>query len=458
MAAAQRSKKPQERVADRLDRLTEEADRLEKHAPTAHRSGQAQELLGKIRSLETELRRQPRRHSLTTIFEPKDTPSAELLARTSGLASRVEALIPRAPGSRPESGRRLRWWELADTRPQPADPQPAPSPRRARRPQPTGPEPVPSARPAPGPRSGRGEVIPPKGAGSATAVGSETVLTVGRQSSAGVTVKETLLGERTRKVDIRGSCGVVVGSGNRQHNHFHYHLADRPVSLKQVLTPTPAHERALANLIRNPDSARANHAMRSLLGKEAAKVLARGDAVTTKSAPKPVRLSGVLGPGGEIAVRGSKGVVVGRGNVQNNHFHYRLEQPAALLSRALAENAGAMRAIGRMYRDPASRMTGRDLSTMLTRLVTAKTQVADVVRDRGSRTERVADGRGVMLGSDNVRTDEIHSPDHQVWSRILKGAVDQNVPTSADTTPSVDREPGQSLQSPSSRDLSRDRW
>ncbi|MFI6732648.1 hypothetical protein ACIBI9_06940 [Nonomuraea sp. NPDC050451] len=425
-SAAQRLEERREQIAADLDRLTAAVRGLEEHAPTPRRSAQARKHLAEIKRLEAELRRQPGRHPLAAVLAPKDTPSAKLLAKTSSLRSRVEAIISPVPGSRPESERQ---------------------PVRG------------ETKPLQGPESRAASATVPTATGPAeTGPAVETVLSVGRQSAGGVTVKETVLGERTRKVDIRGSCGVVVGSGNRQHNHFHYQLADRPLSLAKVLNATPAHKRALANLIENPASARANHAMRSLLGKEAAKVMARDDAVTARSVPKRVRLSGVLGPGGEIVVRGSAGVVVGRGNVQNNHFHYRIERPDALLARALAENAGAMRAIGEMYRDPAGRMADRDLGAMLTKLVTAKRPAADVVQAHGGRTERVPDGRGVMIGSDNVRIDEVHSPSRSGWRALLRSALDQNVPASADTRPSVDSEAGQSRQSPSSLNLSRDRW
>ncbi|MEV4355562.1 hypothetical protein [Nonomuraea sp. NPDC049625] len=418
--AARRLEERREQIAAELDRLTAAVRGLEERAPSPSRSARARKLLTEIKSLEAELRRQPARHPLAAVLLREDTPSA----KASRLRRRVETVIAQMPGSRPERER----------------------------------QPV------------RGETTLPKGAESpasletelpksaASPAAAENVLTVGRQSADGVTVKETLLGERTRRVDISGSCGVVVGSGNRQHNHFHYRLADRPISLAEVLTATPAHQRALANLVKNPASARANRAMRSFLGKEAARVMARDDAVTARSVPKRVRLSGVLGPGGEIVVRRSAGVVVGRGNVQNNHFHYRLERPDALLARALAENEGAMRAIGQMYRDPAGRMTDRDLGAMLTRLVTAKRPAADAVQGHGGRTERVPDGRGVMIGSDNVRIDEVHSPGRSGWRVILRSAADQNVPAKAVTRPSVDSESGQTRHSSSSRNLSRDRW
>ncbi|MET9242329.1 hypothetical protein [Nonomuraea sp. NPDC003709] len=418
--AARRLEERRKQIAAELDRLTAAVRGLEERAPSPSRSARARKLLTEIKSLEAELRRQPARHPLAAVLLQEDTPSE----KASRLRRRVETVIAQVPGSRPErEGQPVRGGTTL-------------------------------AKSAESPAAAETEL--PKGAASPAA--AETVLTVGRQSADGVTVKETLLGERTRRVDISGSCGVVVGSGNRQHNHFHYQLADRPVSLAKVLTATPAHERALANLVENPASARANRAMRSLLGKEAARVMASDDAVTARSVPKRVRLSGVLGPGGEIVVRGSAGVVVGRGNVQNNHFHYRLERPDALLARALAENEGAMRAIGQMYRDPAGRMTDRDLGAMLTRLVTAKRTAADVVQGHGGRTERVPDGRGVMIGSDNVRIDEVHSPGRSGWRVILRSAADQNVPAKAVTRPSVDSESGQSRHSSSSRNLSRDRW
>ncbi|MEV6029612.1 hypothetical protein AB0L65_00605 [Nonomuraea sp. NPDC052116] len=417
--AARRLEERRKQIAAELDRLTAAVRGLEERAPSPSRAARARKLLTEIKGLEAELRRQPARHPLAAVLLQEDTPSA----KASRLRRRVETVIAQVPGSRPERERqpvRGKTTELPKGATSPASAE-TELPRRAKSP-----------------------------------AAAETVLTVGRQSADGVTVKETLLGERTRKVDISGSCGVVVGSGNRQHNHFHYQLADRPVSLAEVLTATPAHERALANLVENPASARANRAMRSLLGKEAARVMARDDAVTARSVPKRVRLSGVLGPGGEIVVRGSAGVVVGRGNVQNNHFHYRLERPDALLARALAENEGAMRAIGQMYRDPAGRMTDRDLGAMLTRLVTAKRPAADLVQGHGGRTERVPDGRGVMIGSDNVRIDEVHSPGRSGWRVILRAG--QNVPAKAVTRPSVDSESGQRRHSSSSRNLSRDRW
>ncbi|MGW4955614.1 hypothetical protein ACWEPL_00160 [Nonomuraea sp. NPDC004186] len=432
--AARRLEERRKQIAAELDRLTAAVRGLEERAPSPSRSARARKLLTEIKSLEAELRRQPARHPLAAVLLREDTPSA----KASRLRRRVETVIAQVPGSRPER-------ERQPVRGETTLPTGAESPASLETELPKGPE---------SPAAAETEL--PKSAASPAA--AENVLTVGRQSADGVTVKETLLGERTRRVDISGSCGVVVGSGNRQHNHFHYRLADRPISLAEVLTATPAHERALANLVENPASARANRAMRSLLGKEATRVMARDDAVTARSVPKRVRLSGVLGPGGEIVVRRSEGVVVGRGNVQNNHFHYRLERPDALLARALAENDGAMRAIGQMYRDPAGRMTDRDLGAMLTRLVTAKRPAADAVQGHGGRTERVPDGRGVMIGSDNVRIDEVHSPGRSGWRVILRSAADQNVPAKAVTRPSVDSESGQTRHSSSSRNLSRDRW
>ncbi|MFI6900445.1 hypothetical protein ACIBKY_04235 [Nonomuraea sp. NPDC050394] len=234
----------------------------------------------------------------------------------------------------------------------------------------------------------------------------ETTLTAGRQDAGGVTVEETVLDGRTRKVDIDGSFGVVVGDDNRQDNHFHYEVADSPVSLPELLTATPALERALANLIEDPGNARAARTMKDLLEQQADKLLSGKGAITTTSEPKRARLTGVLGPGGEVVVTRSKGVVVGRGNVQKNHFHYRVEKPQALLARALAQNAGALKRIAEVYGKPGTRDADRDLGAMLAKLITAKPQVNQVIGSAPVKSVRNA--TGVTLGARNLRTDTVH--------------------------------------------------
>ncbi|MFI9553817.1 hypothetical protein [Nonomuraea endophytica] len=234
----------------------------------------------------------------------------------------------------------------------------------------------------------------------------ETKLTAGRQDAGGVTVEETVLDGRIRKVEIDGSFGVVVGDDNRQNNHFHYEVADRPVSLPEVLTATPALERALANLIEDPGNARAARTMKSLLEQQADTLLSGKSAITTTSEPKRARLTGVLGPGGEIVLTRPKGVVVGRGNVQNNHFHFRVEQPKALLARALAQNAGALKRIAETYGKPGTPGADRDLGAMLATLITAKPQVKQVIGS--APATRVRNATGVTLGARNIRTDTVH--------------------------------------------------
>ncbi|MFI6391583.1 hypothetical protein [Nonomuraea sp. NPDC050540] len=282
---------------------------------------------------------------------------------------------------------------------------------------------------------------------------AEKELTVGRQDAGGVTVEETVLDGRTRRVDIGGSCGIVIGDRNRQNNHFHYEVADRPVSLPELLTATPAHKRALANLIKDPTDARSTRAMSALLERQADRLLSGKRAVSTRSEPKRARLTGVLGPSGDIVVHRSRGVVIGRGNVQNNHFHYRLERPDALLARSLAQNSAALQRIAKVYGRPGDRSADRDLGAMLAKLITAKKHVERIAREPGAPVERIYRASGITIGTGNVRTDTVHAapPDG-------RGAVtvwDQSVPNVASSEGT--RSSGPERHSSVSRNLSRDR-
>ncbi|MFI6292908.1 hypothetical protein ACIBEJ_15070 [Nonomuraea sp. NPDC050790] len=282
-----------------------------------------------------------------------------------------------------------------------------------------------------------------------------TRLTVGRQAAGGVTVEETVLDARTRRVEINGSCGVVVGDRNRQHNRYHYKLADRPVSLPKLLTATPAHTRALSALIRDPGDAAATRAMSALLARQADRLLSGRSAVSTRSAPKQARLTGVLGPSGEIVVNKSRGVVVGRGNVQNNHFHYRIEQPEALLARSLSQNEGALTRIAELYGAPEDRADDRKLADELRELITTRTSVERITREHGAAVEHARAATGVMLGAGNTRTDEVLAPRPYRRRPTVRSQSLPKLASRDDTTSPAAREAERS--SGESRNLNRDR-
>jgi len=149
-------------------------------------------------------------------------------------------------------------------------------------------------------------------------------LTAGSVSATGVTVARV---RQPAQVEIRDSAGVMVGSGNRQVNKIHVRLGVPEVSVRELLTGTPAQQRALANLLRKPDGWLANHAVRRHLGAFAE----QADRGTLVRARTETRTGGREDGGATVRIRRSQGVVVGDGNVQNNHFHYRIERPEALM-------------------------------------------------------------------------------------------------------------------------------
>ncbi|NJP97097.1 hypothetical protein HCN51_48055 [Nonomuraea sp. FMUSA5-5] len=235
--------------------------------------------------------------------------------------------------------------------------------------------------------------------------GRATELTAGATSPTGMTVERA---RQPGKVEISHSAAVVVGDNNRQTNDHHVQAAQLKVSLDKLLVETPAQRRALANLIKNPDSPSAAHAVCKLLPAP----LEQGKVITLKPGPKPATLSGHVGERGEVVVRKSKGVVLGHGTVQRNHFHYRIEQPEALIAHALREKKMLVCELASVLELPRGDAARRKVEKKLERFSGESLRQIHFVDLHGGRgrVHAVSHGHGVMLGSGNIRKDKVHLP------------------------------------------------
>jgi hypothetical protein len=135
----------------------------------------------------------------------------------------------------------------------------------------------------------------------------------------------------------------------------------------------------------------------------------QSEVITFESGRKAATLSGHVDERGELVVRKSEGVVLGHGNVQRNHFHYRIERPEAMLKHALREKKMLVRELASVLTGPrddaARRRVGQELQR-LTREAMRQVRFVDVHGGRG-KVHTVTHGHGVMLGSGNVRKDTV---------------------------------------------------